>query len=334
MNEMAKICVIRKDRLGDLLMTLPCLVYLRDLFPNAEIDLSCQEAFHDLLNGFCLKNRIGLVTTYQKKYDAALFLNGSLKEYWEIFKRRIPLRVGLYSKLQSFLFLNSGIRQKRSQTEKNEAEFNLELAGLLANGLGINKPYFKTEVILPVNESSRAHSKQVLSTMGINENSPFAVFHPGMRGSALNVSTKGYLQLIEAMEAKGLQIVLSIGPEQKDQALKIKILKLRPNLAVISALNLPELAECFRMAEWVVAPSTGPLHLAHWVGVSTLGLYSPVRSQHPIRWAPWGGQKKPKILLPKVECPAQRECLGASCKFFNCMDTADWKDLLLQAENG
>jgi ADP-heptose:LPS heptosyltransferase len=333
MNRDLKILILRRDRLGDVLMTLPSLVYLRGLFPEAKLDFYCQNNLHELLKGFCDEVRVELVQNCEKKYDGVLFLNGELSDAWKIFKSKIAIRVGLYSKPTSFLFLNGGLRQKRSSSGKNEAESNLELAQVLATRLGIDQKFSKTESVLPVNEKARTKAVELFSELGISKESPIAIFHPGMRGSALNITAQSYLRLIEEFENRGYQIVLSQGPEKQDLHLKVQILQERPNLHVLSGLNLAELAECFRLAKWVVAPSTGPLHLAHWVGVSTLGIYSPVKAQHPVRWAPWGGKKPSKILMPQVTCPAETECLGASCEFFNCMDKLKWKDLLLPLEN-
>ena len=42
------------------------------------------------------------------------------------------------------------------------------------------------------------------------------------------------------------------------------------------------------MARSVVAPSTGVLHLAAALGVPAIGIYSPLKVEHPRRWAPRG----------------------------------------------
>lgn len=334
MKQSLKILVVRRDSLGDLMMTLPSLVFLRNAFPNAEIDLSCKEIFHDLLHGFCSAHRVGVVRSCSKAYDAALFLNGDFRDCWEVFAMRVRVRSGLLSKPWSFLLLNKGKRQSRSRVRKNEAEFNLDLAQNLARILGNLDPKMPENTELPIHQAAQNYAKKKLAELGIENSTRFVVVHPGMRGSALNVSTEGYLGLIESLEQNDFKVVLSIGPEKKDLEMKDLILSRRSGLPVISGLNLTELAELFRMAETVVAPSTGPLHLAHWVGTKTIGLYSPVKSQHPFRWAPWGGKRLCRVLVPSVDCPAQRKCLGETCKFFNCMDRTDWKSLLLNAENG
>lgn len=334
MNQELKILIVRQDRLGDLMMTLPAVNFLRKVFPKAEIDLSCQEMFRELLKGFCLEHRVGLVTSCHRTYDAALFLNGTLKDCWELVARKISIRVGMYSKPWSFFLLNHGLRQKRSQIPKNEAEFNLELAQILAGKLGICENPENPRTLLPIDQTSRARAHQKLTELGLGNLNRFVVFHPGMRGSALNVPVDSYWQLINLWEKRGFRVLISIGPEARDQELKRELLNRRPELPMVSGLNLPELGELFRMAEVVIAPSTGPLHLAHWVGAKTTGLFSPVRAQHPVRWAPWGGKVEPQVLIPEVNCPAKKDCVGPSCQFYNCMERADWKSLLLRAENG
>ncbi|MEN0059029.1 MAG: glycosyltransferase family 9 protein, partial [Bdellovibrio sp.] len=51
-------------------------------------------------------------------------------------------------------------------------------------------------------------------------------------------------------------------------------------------------------AKAVIVPSTGIAHLAASLGTPVIGLYSPVRVQHPRRWAARGPQVK--ILMPPV----------------------------------
>ncbi len=332
MNDDLKILVVRRDRLGDLLMTLPTLVYLRQAFPNAFIEFCFCSEFHELLKDFLSQWNIQKIDQIEKKYDAALFLKGSLKESWDLIRHRIAIRVGAYSKLSSFFFLTHGIRQKRSLNGKSEAESNLEIAEIMVRRLGSEKRYKKEELLLPISGTNRNSALKRWYQLGLKETDKVAVFHPGMRGSARNLSAQSYLDLILEMESRGFVPVLSTGPEKQDKELREAILQKKADIRLVSGLSLSELAEFFRMASVVIAPSTGPLHLGHWVGVATYGLFSPVKSQHPRRWAPWGGKVPAKILLPKVDCPAFKACWKEKCQAFDCMAQTDWKSLLLAAD--
>ena len=153
------------------------------------------------------------------------------------------------------------------------------------------------------------------------------VVHPGMSGSALNLSVSQYAEIIRVLQKQG-PVLLSQGPASLDQEI-VRQLKLDfPEIPVIKGVSLRVLAEVFRLANLVIAPSTGPIHLAHYVGTRTLGLYSPVRSHSPSRWAPWGGSGESETLTPEVDCPGRRDCLGPRCEVYNCMEWTSWAKIL------
>jgi ADP-heptose:LPS heptosyltransferase len=143
-----------------------------------------------------------------------------------------------------------------------------------------------------------------------------------MGGSALNASDARYAQWVETLRTwfPDTSLLLSEGPSAIDKQMIDGIRKRFPEIPVLEKVELDVLREIFRMAMAVIAPSTGPLHLAHAVGTPTLGVFSPVKSHRATRWAPWGGVGRKHVLVPKVDCPGTRDCLGAKCPQFPCMD--------------
>jgi ADP-heptose:LPS heptosyltransferase len=171
--------------------------------------------------------------------------------------------------------------------------------------------------------------------LGIDPLSEFIAVHPGMGGSAINLSARQYVSLVSAIENKtSLPVVVSIGPTQTDQKLGRDMGQLRKGTRFIQGLSLPGLKEFFRKAKTVIAPSTGPLHLAHLVGTPTIGIYSPVKSQHATRWRPYGGIAPSEVIYPEVSCPGKRECMGTKCPKFFCMDQVPWTELILNHMQG
>ena len=84
------------------------------------------------------------------------------------------------------------------------------------------------------------------------------------------------------------------------------------------------LTKAMEGAQVVVGPSTGPLHLAAAMGRPTVGLYSVVKSQSPVRWRPWG--RRSVVLQPEgVTC---RACLRGSCRRHRPMDTISPEQVL------
>ena len=330
-----KILIARTDRLGDVLLALPALAYIRRAIPEAEIDFLCRLDVGDVIRPTLDALRIqtlflpdGDKLKFVKKYAACLFL------FWEerlckaAFWSNIPIRMGIYSKPLSYLLLNSGIRQHRSLARKNEALYNLDLARKLLSKLGFNEELpIDEKMTLETDEMSKRRAEQTLAQHALTK-SNFIIVHPGMGGSALNVSAENYIEIIQKLKESGEEVVLSLGPLPIDQGLGTRIQAKIPGLKVVQGLTLPALREFFRLAKVVLAPSTGPLHLAHLVGTKTVGIFSPVLSHSMVRWAPWGGSGESLTLSPQVPCPAKQDCLGDACEYFPCMDKADWVNLI------
>jgi ADP-heptose:LPS heptosyltransferase len=206
----------------------------------------------------------------------------------------------------------------------------LELArhlGKILTGRADARPVPAVE--LPGDEASRREAREALDRAGLDPEVGFALFHPGMGGSALNLSLERYLELIDSVrKIFSYPVGLTEGPASQDKQLVSELVRRQPELKVVRGVSLAGLREVFRLAKVVVAPSTGPLHLAHYVGTRTIGVYSPVRSQRRERWAPWGGTGPTRVLAPEVACPARRECLGEACEDYFCMDKLAWGSLL------
>ncbi len=320
-----RVLVTRTDRLGDVLMSLPSVAMLRLALPAAEIDFLCDPAIAETIGPWLEARRVG--TGRRGEYEAALFLHAPGRALFDAWRARVRVRVGMYSKAPSFLFLTAGIRQHRGWALQSEAEYNLDLARLLLARLGVPLPGPLPLVEIPPEEKAAAEASAVLWRSGLEAR--FAIFHPGMGGSALNLSAAQYADLMDEVATRlDCPIAVTVGPAPKDAEMAAALVKLRPSIKILEGLTLPVLREVFRRAALVVAPSTGPLHLAHCVGTTTVGVYPPVRTQRPSRWAPWGGSGRSVVLSPDVACPGLRDCIGKPCPLYYCMDSLPWRELL------
>lgn len=332
-----RILVCRSDNLGDLLLSLPAIKSLRQSFPEADIGLLAKKNNLKLLKTFLEGLRIRPISLEEtwdgETWDAfvALFCTGAIAA--RVFLKKVPVRVGQYSKIWSFLLFNQGRRQKRSLAEQSEGNYSYELVQELILRMG-GKPVDEIpKVELPEEGDQSELASEALAQIGIHSDSQFVVIHPGMAGSALNLSPEQYAEIIRKMNAK-TECLISVGPSKQDQIIWSHLKSELPNLKKISGLELGALKEVFRKSRMVIAPSTGPLHLAHLVGVPVVGLYSPIRAHHARRWKPWGGDQKSVVHWPQVDCPAKSSCWGSSCPKFNCMEKIDWASLILKEVDG
>ncbi|MGZ3796074.1 MAG: glycosyltransferase family 9 protein [Pseudobdellovibrionaceae bacterium] len=198
-----------------------------------------------------------------------------------LWKNKVPQRIGVLSKWDSFLFLNAGLRQKRSQAVKHEADYNFDLVRRIftSQTLAAKAPVLKLKAV---------PQPATLETYQLEAEKYFVV-HPGMAGSALNWSIPHYLTLVEALASRG-KVVLTGTPADEPWLKEIKA-KFRNHSQVLclqNKLDAQQLLYILEQAAAVFAPSTGVIHLAASLGTPVYGFYSPVLVQSEKRWGPRG----------------------------------------------
>ena len=92
------ICIIRNDKIGDMILTLPVIKEIKNLLPNSNINVICSN-----LNSFLCKeaNFIDEFHNYDKKYD----LITKLKFFSNLRKSYYDLVINLTQDLESFIIL-------------------------------------------------------------------------------------------------------------------------------------------------------------------------------------------------------------------------------------
>ncbi len=226
---------------------------------------------------------------------------------------QIPNRVGVKSQWHTFLFLNKSVRQKRSLSETSEYEYNLRL---VEEGLGLPEKSMSREPLrLAIDPSWQ---QETLSDHKLTAGK-YSVVHPGMGGSARNWPISHYISWIQ--EAAQTETVVITGTASDEAVLEPIRQALAGNGNIVwldGKLSGPMLLHILDGARVVLAPSTGVAHLAASLGRPVIGIYSPVRVQHPVRWGPQG--ESVQVLVPEVECPGKKACLGPACAQYDCMN--------------
>ena len=288
-----KVLLIRLDKIGDLICTLPVdqvldenlydITWVVQKGLGRVVDLGTKKRRYIELDknnpkeaAKVLRNFLGTIYA-----DVAISFQCPWWVNYELLRARIPIRAGVKSQWHSFLFLNKGLRQKRSLAEKHEFEYNMEL---VEKTLNVTRPGH-----LPVFEIKRPIELNILDKNKL-EPKKYIVVHPGMMGSALNWPQSEYIAYIKTQLAAGKKIVITGTESDEDYLTEIRKTYLNHQQVIWlqSKLNMNELVQVLANAEFVVAPSTGVAHLAASVGTPVKAIFSPVRVHHPQRWAPRG----------------------------------------------
>jgi heptosyltransferase I len=326
-----QILFIRLDKIGDLVCTL-CSDDHPDLkeYPKHWLISEGLEFIPD--HALPKRDYSTLTKDKQGFFDLYYFLKGnhfiasvSFQCPWWVhfllFYFRVKIRVGVLSQWHSFLFLNHGLRQKRSRADFHESDYNFELVDYLAQKLKSGKATRTTPLLkAPILKLSAGQNDILLHKWHLKAKSYF-IIHPGMAGSSLNWPQENYIQFLLSFrsfypETKIVMTGTANDAKYLDQII-FRFEKKEFFVNLQGKVNSFELLSLLESSLGILAPSTGVLHLAASLGIPSFGIFSPIKVQRPTRWAPRGLYTK--TYMPTIDCPATQICLGAQCPKFNCM---------------
>lgn len=308
---MKRILLLRMDKIGDLLCTLPIDQILKP--KTYEVLWVVSPGLGQLAN-LAVPPRKSIELDKNNPKEGRLALQKILKDFnpdfaisiqcpwwvhYELWKHKVPIRGGVLSKWDSFLFLNRGLRQKRSLSFKHESDYNRELLEYTLD-IPTWKPINELDYSTPyLNFQMQDFPERLLSFH--LERKKYFVVHPGMAGSALNWPELNYINLIyQLVDLKYTVVITGTMADEKWMIEIKKTFQSHPQVCFLqSLLDLQELICLLAHAKAVIAPSTGVIHLAAALKTPVVGFYSPIIVQHPTRWAPRGSGLH-LIFTPKI----------------------------------
>lgn len=286
---MKKALFIRLDKIGDLILTLPCDHLVADQYEahwfvpqgldfvvnsvKGEKNYSTWSKIWSWTNFFALRKKIKEIKPeVSVSFHVPWWVNMAL---WSC---RVKTRGGVQSQWHSYLFLNKGLRQKRSQVESHEMEYNYQLVEHTFNLKRNRERWIPVELEAPAQQEIQFDISQ-----------DYFVVHPGMGGSALNWPTTAYAELINEL-TKSTTVVVT-GTKGDDPYLSPLKSALKDNHKVVwldKQLNGYQLLKLLKNAKANIAPSTGVIHLSASLGAASIGIYSPIKVHQAKRWGPKG----------------------------------------------
>jgi len=319
-----KVLLVRTDRIGDLILTLPMVDVLKKNFPSIEVTMLVQEYTKELVEGqsgissVLTCNSEGkrlslfqLVRVLRKRnFDAAVLVYPRFYLAFALWCAGIPLRIGTGYRWYSFL-LNRRVYEHRKYAIKHEAIYNLSLP----KPLGCSLPENIT-VTLELNDEAKKQGFQLRKELGIKDDDLLVVLHPGSGGSARDWKIERFASLAQELVAENIKVVVS--GISKEESIVRTVCELSHHVAIpfVSKVPIKVFAAFLHTANVVVANSTGPLHIAAAVGTPVVGFYPPVRVMSTTRWGPLT-EKKIIFVPDSQQCP---KCKGGSCRGNDCMD--------------
>ncbi len=318
-----KILIVRTDRIGDVVLSLPMITALRQSFPEARISFLAQDYTSRLLAG---QPELDGVLLYRENnadkqfprllrelraeaFDAVVVAHPTLRIALLMFFAGIPIRIGTGYRWYSFLF-NRRVYEHRKTAERHEAEYNLSLLraiGCDASGSPQPKLHLDREAAVRVADICSRHE--------LSMDDEIVVLHPGSGGSARDWPSERFGELAARLSAAGYQIVITGSRSEQDLARKVVNVSGGQALSLGGEFSLDELAWFLQRARLFVSNSTGPLHIAAALGVPVVAFYPPILACSSRRWGPLAIHRH--IFEPRAEdCP---RCKGGPCQGDDCM---------------
>lgn len=297
----------RSDRLGDLVLTLPAVAFLKKSLADYRIVLHVSAYAADLAelalaNGICdgwISSDASLKEENQAwnfagdtaglgSADLLAFFHGPMAIKL-IQKEKIQFSMAPRTKLSTLWTYSKTIRQRRSQVEKSELDYNVDLARGYLKSRGFGMPEFAGLPKLEIPISWRAGQSTAFQNQAPDVPSKIAAIFVNNGASARNWSLENYLEEGRRLAELGYEIHYHYGGVNAD-LLKTRLIAATANGKIIDPFpSLKELLIYIAGLQRLVASSTGPLHLGHALGIPVLGVYpGQPRTQSFKRWRPHG----------------------------------------------
>lgn len=304
-NNFQKIIISRTDAIGDVILTLPMCGLIKKYYPNVKIiflgrsytqaiiehcehvdefinaDTLLQLPEKEAVAQLKLVKADTIIHVYPKSSIAALAKQAGIK-----------LRIGTTNRTFHLFSVNKLVFLSRRNSDLHEAQLNCKLLSPL--GIEIYPNLQELATYTGLNKAIPT------SSIPVDKTKTNIILHPKSNASAREWGLQNFKALIQLMPKDKFTFYIS-GTNQEKEILADWISTLPENVIDITGkFNLNEFIGFIAQADYLVAASTGPLHLAAALGIGAIGIYPPMRPIHPGRWQPIG--PKARFLVIEKEC--------------------------------
>ncbi len=326
------ILVVRTDRIGDVVLTLPIANIIKKHFPDSRVSFLIREYTKSLCENNLFINEIitldeadgktkifSNIRKIKKKFDTAIVAYPTFRIALILFLAGIKTRIGSGYRWYSFLF-NKKIYEHRKISEHHELEYNIRLL----KAIGVEEEVSPSTVLFNLHSSplSRQFVEKELSSRSVNVLNKLIIIHPGSGGSSIDLPPDQMKRLVYLMAQElDVEILITGSKTEKELCESLVVNEKTKNLSGL--FDLPELIALIEKSDLMIANSTGPIHIAAALGKYVIGFYPKIISCSDKRWGPYTNNKK--IFSPTIDC---NNCTRKTCEELDCMRSINIDDVL------
>ncbi len=334
-EEIREILVIRTAYIGDVVMTLPILKPLKDLYPGARLSFLTSSAAAEVLKGnpwvdetiaydpfWFYPSPAGRWTEFlgrmrKKSFDLVIEARADIREIlllaWPLkAKYRVSYDVGGGGYLLTHTVPYPGLRHK--------VEYHLDLVRHL--GWRGEAPEGK----LYLDEEERRRVAGIMETHGIAE--PFLAVHPGSRLPLKRWPAPRYASVCDRLTEKYGMAAVVFGAPSERPVVGEMVFAMKNKPAVLAGeTSIREMAGILGRASLFLCNDSAPMHVSAAMGTPTVAVFGPSKSAET---APFGAGHR----VVEKEFPCRASCDESSCLFgrYNaCMEEVSEDDVFRAA---
>ncbi len=329
----ASLCILRLSAVGDICHTLPIVRTLQHVWPDTKLTWIIGKLEHTLVGD--IPGIEFIIFDKAKGFQAYRELHRQMKgRHFDIL---LHMQMSLRASIAS-LFIPATIRLGFDKQRANDLQLlftNARIAHVpkqhvvdsffgFLEALGINEK--KLEWNIPVSAGTVDEVKDLLPRQ------PFMVVSPCSSMAYRNWHVEGYAEVIDhAADKHRLSTVLTGGPSaiEHEYGEKISHLCQHKPINLIGKTSLKQLLAILQQAEILIAPDSGPAHMATAVGTPVIGLYAatnPDRAR-PYNSDQWLVNRYPDAIKQKFSGSVDSVPWGARVRDVGTMDLIEVKDI-------
>lgn len=284
------VCFLRLSAIGDVCHAISAIQALQRYWPETKVTWIIGKVEAQLLEGLEDVELIvfdkksgwsGIKSVWNavkgRKFDALIHMQLALRASVLTMGINAKYKVGFNKKRAKegqWLFTNKKIPDTQSQHVLDSFFSFIQYLGV---------PCSSPEWNLPISDTELNYAKDII------QKRPTVVICPAASKDERNWIIDRYAQFADWLVNKGYQVIICGSPSEREQNLSKSIQQKMESSAVdlVGKTSLKQLTAILKYADVVLAPDSGPAHLATTQGTPVIGLYG---HSNPKRTGPYNSQ--------------------------------------------
>ena len=311
-----KICIVRTDKMGDMILTLPIIQGLKEINKDYQIDVVCSDTNQKVCSRFKTISNIFLIqNNFLEIYRTILKLRKKNYDYIFTFSPGIiSILISIFSKsrIKSLLILKSrykkNYRSKLFEKILGKIFFNQNLTIDRQLRYSQNNLLHQTKTMmelvtkngLDLNDNTEIKNKFELDKIDFNSGK-LCLIHLSSKWINRFFSEENFINLLENLKNLNINIVITTDNTSKDVFYKIfKKYKIVTNddfknlnninkVLILDQLNFDNWISIINSSKYVITPECGCTHIASLSEAKLCVIYDADNFPHMIakEYAPW-----------------------------------------------